>query len=50
MIVDPWGVVLAQAPDKETHIATDLDFDELRRIRARLPALEHRRVIGEVLT
>lgn len=26
MIVDPWGVVLAQAPDRETFIAADLDF------------------------
>jgi deaminated glutathione amidase len=46
MIVDPWGVVLAQAPDKETHITADLDFAALRRIRAQLPALEHRRTFG----
>jgi deaminated glutathione amidase len=49
MIVDPWGVVLAQAPDKETHVIADLDLDELHRIRERLPALAHRRVVGEVL-
>jgi predicted amidohydrolase len=43
MIVDPWGVVLAQAPDTETAIVADLDFDRLRRVRQGLPALEHRR-------
>jgi deaminated glutathione amidase len=43
MIVDPWGLVLASAPDSETAIVADLDFDNLRRIRRRLPALTHRR-------
>jgi predicted amidohydrolase len=45
MIVDPWGVVLAQAPDKETHITADLDRESLRRVRRQLPALEHRRSV-----
>jgi predicted amidohydrolase len=45
MIVDPWGVVLAQAPDMETHITADLDLDRLHRIRAELPALRHRRAL-----
>jgi predicted amidohydrolase len=45
MIVDPWGVVLATAPDTETHVTADLDLDRLRRIRAELPALRHRRPI-----
>jgi deaminated glutathione amidase len=44
MIVDPWGVVLAQAPeDGATHVVADLDLDRLHRIRAELPALRHRR-------
>ena len=43
MIVDPWGVVLAQAPDRECHIVADLDFDQQREIRGRLPALANRR-------
>jgi deaminated glutathione amidase len=46
MIVDPWGVVLAQAPDTETHVVADLDLDRLREIRERLPALRHRRAMG----
>ncbi len=43
MIVDPWGLVLALAPDSETVIVTDLDFAALRDIRQRLPSLAHRR-------
>jgi deaminated glutathione amidase len=43
MIVDPWGVVLAQAPDEETVILADLDFALLDRVRDHLPALRHRR-------
>jgi predicted amidohydrolase len=43
MIVDPWGIVLAQAPDAETVIVADLDLDRLAEIRAQLPSLAHRR-------
>jgi predicted amidohydrolase len=43
MIVDPWGVVLAQAPDGEHHIVAELDFDRQSEIRAQLPALANRR-------
>ena len=38
MIVDPWGVVLAPAPDRETVIVADLDLaaqDDIRRRAAR---------------
>jgi predicted amidohydrolase len=43
LIVDPWGLVLAGAPDREVAIVADLDFENLRDIRRRLPALTHRR-------
>ena len=43
MICDPWGVVLAVAPDAETLIVADLDMDALHEIRRRMPTLEHRR-------
>jgi deaminated glutathione amidase len=43
MVVDPWGLVLAQAPDEETAIVAELDFDTLARVRRRIPALRHRR-------
>ena len=43
MIIDPWGLVLALAPDTETAIVAELDFETLRRVRRRIPALAHRR-------
>ena len=43
MIVDPWGVVLAQAPDGEGHIVAELDLERQREIRASLPSLANRR-------
>ena len=43
MIVDPWGVVLAQASDREGHVVAELDLERQREIRARLPALQNRR-------
>jgi deaminated glutathione amidase len=43
MIVDPWGLVLALAPDVETAIVADLDFQTLEGVRRRIPALTHRR-------
>jgi predicted amidohydrolase len=43
MIVDPWGIVLAQAADVECHIVAELDLDRQDRIRADLPSLANRR-------
>ena len=43
MIIDPWGLVLASAPDTETAIVADLDFGVLQSVRRRIPALTHRR-------
>ena len=43
MIVDPWGVVLAQAPDGETFITAELDLDRQAEIRRTLPSLANRR-------
>jgi predicted amidohydrolase len=43
MIVDPWGVVLAQAPDGEGQIVAELDLARQQEIRARLPSLANRR-------
>jgi predicted amidohydrolase len=42
MIVDPWGVVLATAPDEECFVAAELDFGVLDRVRESLPALANR--------
>jgi deaminated glutathione amidase len=42
-IVDPWGIVLAQAPDTETFVTADLDLDHQAEIRRTLPSLANRR-------
>jgi len=42
-IVDPWGIVLAQAPDEEAVISAELDRARLEAIRARFPSLASRR-------
>ena len=42
MIVDPWGIVLAQAPDKETFVIADLDLDRLEEVRRTMPSLANR--------
>jgi predicted amidohydrolase len=43
LIVDPWGLVLALAPDREVAIVAELDLDTLREVRRRLPSLASRR-------
>jgi len=43
LIVDPWGLVLATAPDEECHVVAELDLERQARIRAQLPALASRR-------
>jgi len=42
LIVDPWGIVLAQAPDEETVISAVLDRARLRDVRDKLPSLKNR--------
>jgi predicted amidohydrolase len=41
MIIDPWGTVLAHAPDGDGVILADLDLGAQAAIRERLPALLH---------
>src|SRR5215218_274185 len=47
MIVDPWGVVLAQAPDTETFVLAELDLERQAEIRRTLPSLANRRIGAE---
>jgi deaminated glutathione amidase len=42
MIVDPWGTVLATAPDVETVISATVDQSILRRVRRQVPSLANR--------
>ncbi|HYY74596.1 MAG TPA: nitrilase-related carbon-nitrogen hydrolase, partial [Solirubrobacterales bacterium] len=43
MILDPWGVVLAQAPDDECFVGAELDLELQERVRTALPSLANRR-------
>ena len=43
LIVDPWGVVLAAAPDEETFVVADLDLTAQAELRRTLPSLANRR-------
>ena len=42
-IVDPWGVVLATAPDGEGFVTAELDLAAQERTREKLPSLANRR-------
>ena len=42
MIIDPWGTVLATAPDQPTVIRASLDLDYLRAVRTQVPSLANR--------
>jgi deaminated glutathione amidase len=42
-IVDPWGSVLAMAPEGECFIAAELDLDAQAEVRRALPSLANRR-------
>ncbi|AGZ39801.1 carbon-nitrogen hydrolase family protein [Actinoplanes friuliensis] len=44
MIIDPWGTVLAQAPDTTGIVTADIDLARLDEIRAELPSLANRRL------
>ncbi len=44
LIIDPWGVVLAQLGDRPGIGLADCSIPELERVRESLPALRHRRL------
>jgi len=43
MIVNPWGLVLAQAQDTPTAIMADIDLTQIEQARAQIPCPENRR-------
>ncbi len=43
MIVDPWGIVLAQAPDTPGSVLADIDTERVTDVRRRIPSLANRR-------
>ncbi|MEW6731065.1 MAG: carbon-nitrogen hydrolase family protein [Acidobacteriota bacterium] len=44
MIIDPWGTVLAKAPDRECVVLAEIDFDHLARVRSLMPCRQHIRL------
>ena len=44
MIVDPWGVVLAECGERDSVAVATLDFEYQDKVRANLPCLSHRRL------
>jgi deaminated glutathione amidase len=42
LVADPWGHVIARAPDKIGFITADLDFEYQDSIRAKIPLAEHK--------
>ena len=49
LIVDPWGKVLLDMGDQKGLGFADLDMDQINDVRARVPSLDNRREIGNVL-
>jgi predicted amidohydrolase len=43
LVVDPWGTVIAEAPDRETVVVADLERRRVSEIRSSLPVLAQRR-------
>ncbi len=44
LVVDPWGIVLARAPDRAGIVLVDCDPRCLEEVRRAIPALKHRRL------
>jgi predicted amidohydrolase len=44
LVADPWGRVIARAPDGVGITFADLDLGEIGRVREILPSLRHRRL------
>lgn len=44
LIIDPWGLVLAQLGDRPGVAVVECDPEHLQDVRARIPALRHRRL------
>ena len=41
MVVDPWGLVTAQAPDGVTNVTAEIELQSVKDVRTRFPALDH---------
>jgi predicted amidohydrolase len=50
LVVDPWGEVLLDMGDGAGVAFADIELSKITDVRARVPALNHRRPIGEVVS
>ena len=41
MVVNPWGIIVAQAEDKECNFIVEIDSENVKKTRKTLPSLEH---------
>lgn len=41
MVIDPWGLVVAQAPDGVTNVTAAIELQSVKDVRTRFPALDH---------
>ena len=44
LIIDPWGLVIAQAGDEPAVLVADCREEDVERVRMSIPALAHRRL------
>jgi deaminated glutathione amidase len=44
MVVDPWGEVLARLPHEVGVVTAECDLEKLKRLRAQLPSIDHRKI------
>jgi predicted amidohydrolase len=47
MIIDPWGEVLGVRVNGEGVVLAEVDLDHIKKVRASLPSLSHRKIRGE---
>jgi apolipoprotein N-acyltransferase len=43
MVIDPMGIILASTGEEESIFVADIDMDRIKRVRDKLPCLNHRR-------
>jgi predicted amidohydrolase len=44
MVIDPWGAIVAQCPDRPGFALATIDHEYLNQVRASVPSLRHRRL------
>ena len=48
LVVDPWGEVLLDAGEGTKLVTAEIDLARITDVRSRVPALKHRRAVGQV--